>query len=447
MPDMDELQPGDLARLQSSGETLRVVRRIGGGAQAAVYLADMNGQQFALKWYAPWQDPRMARQSVANITSLIKRDKPRHDAFIWPIDMVACPQRAGYGYLMPLMRPRFTSLARLLDTAELPGFPTMIQIGINLADAFAALHRKGLCYRDISFSNVYVHPESGDVAVIDNDNVGTNGSESMVWGTWGFMAPEVVREEQPPSTETDLFSLAIFLFYLFCFGHPLDGKAVEASFNRDPRPSEQEILLKHYGREPLFIFDPDNNTNRPPQDSRTRLWWNIYPKFFRRLFVKSFTTGLNASTLTGRLAEGVWLRGLYRLRDCLRQCENCQAAIFYDAEDAGCRCWSCGTIPPPPLLLTTPGHAVVLTTGAILTGRHLKWPAAMADRVLGEVQADPLYPGALLKNLSDQAWTVRPVGEEAKEVKPGYRLLARPMTIELAGTQAVIQRAPGGHGG
>ena len=447
---MNDLQPGDMARFESSGEILHVVKRLGEGAQAAVYLAETNGrQQFALKWYASVRNPRMAEQLVANLTYLVKRGKPEHSAFIWPIDMVACPERRGFGYVMPLMAERFKSLAQLLKAAEPPGFSTLIQVGINLVEAFAALHSQGLCYRDISFGNVYVDADSGDVAVIDNDNVGENGSQGLVWGTARFMAPEVTREEKSPSTETDLYSLAIFLFYLFCFGHPLEGAAVEASYIRDDdqRSSEQEILLKHYGREPVFIFDPDNDANRPLQDAGPAFWWHVYPRFFRRLFIKSFTTGLTDPTLTGRLTQSVWRMGLYRLRDCIWQCQNCAAAIFYDPDDAGYRCWSCGTTPQPPLLLTTPGHALVLTTGAELTGRHLKWPTAIAGRVLGEVEADPRYPGVLLRNRTDEEWTVRPAGEGPKTVKPGYRLLARPMTIELAGTQAVIRRAQEAEGG
>jgi eukaryotic-like serine/threonine-protein kinase len=447
MPDMNKLRAGDTARLQSSGEIVHVGERLAEGGQGAVYLAELNGQQFALKWYEPLRNTRMAEQFAANITKLITRGKPQHRAFIWPIDMVVCPERDGFGYIMPLMDPKFRSFAQLLKAAELPSFWTLIQIGINLVDAFAVLHTTGLCYRDISFGNVYVDPDSGDVAVIDNDNVGPNGGESAVLGTAQFMAPEVIRGEKPPSIESDLYSLAIFLFFLFCFGHPLEGEAVEASYSweDDQRLTEPEILLKHYGREPIFIFDPVNDANRPLQNAPTRNWWGIYPQFFRNLFIRSFTTGLTDSSLTGRLAEGMWRRGLYRLRDCIWQCGNCAASIFYDPDDVGYRCWSCGTIPPPPLLLVTPGHALVLTTGAILTGRHLKWPAA-ADQVLAEVEADPRYPGALLRNRTEEIWTVNPVGEETKEVKPGHRLLARPMAIELAGKQAVIRYAPGGEG-
>jgi len=444
---MSELQVGDTAWLQSGGESLRVGKLLAEGGQGAVYLAEMNGRQFALKWYAPLENPRIAQQFVANINRLIERGQPQHNAFIWPIDMVVCQGRSGFGYIMPLMDARFRSFAQMLKAPELPSFWTLIQIGSNLVDAFAALHSNGLCYRDISFGNVYVDPESGDVAVIDNDNVGPNGGESMVRGTPQFMAPEVIREEALPSIETDLYSLAIFLFFLFCFGHPLEGEAVDASYSWEDnqRLSEQEMLLKHYGREPIFVFDPANHTNRPLQDAPVRNWWSIYPRFFRNLFIRSFTTGLTDPSLTGRLAEGMWRKGLHRLADCVWLCGNCEASIFFDPDDAGHRCWSCGTIPPPPLLFTTPGHALVLTTGAVLTGRHLKW-SAMADRVVAEVESDPRYPGALLRNRTEEVWTVKPVGEETKKVKPGHRLLARPMTVELAGKQAVVQRARGGEG-
>jgi hypothetical protein len=182
-------------------------------------------------------------------------------------------------------------------------------------------------------------------------------------------------------------------------------------------------------------------------DSTVRNWWEIYPGFFQKLFMKSFTTGLHDPTLTGRLTEGVWRRGLYRLADCVWQCGNCQAAIFFDPDDASHRCWGCGLVPPPPPLLTVPGHTVVLTDGAVLTGRHLKQPRA-AGQVLAAAETDPRYPGAvMLRNLTDRAWIVEPVGEEKKQVRPRQRLLVRPMIMELAGVRAEIRHGGGTKGG
>ena len=65
----------------------------------------------------------------------------------------------------------------------------------------------------------------GEALICDNDNVTIDNSPtSEVLGTSHFMAPEIVRGEALPSTKTDLFSLAVLLFYMFMFHHPLEGK-------------------------------------------------------------------------------------------------------------------------------------------------------------------------------------------------------------------------------
>ncbi len=79
----------------------------------------------------------------------------------------------------------------------------------------------------------------------------------------------------------------MFLFYLFCHGHPLEGAAVDASYNsgEPQRPSDHELLLKHFGYEPLFIFDPENPANRPNPGHPVNNWWPVYPRFFQQMFV------------------------------------------------------------------------------------------------------------------------------------------------------------------
>jgi len=109
---------------------------------------------------------------------------------------------------MPRLDPAFQSLAELLGRTRSPPFRVMINIGLHLVAAFEALHGAGLCYRDINPKNLWVDVGKGEVAIIDNDNVGTDDAEVFVWGTSGFMAPEVVRREKFPTGHTDLHSLA-----------------------------------------------------------------------------------------------------------------------------------------------------------------------------------------------------------------------------------------------
>ncbi len=127
--------------------------------------------------------------------------------------------------------------------------------------------------------------------ICDNDNVSFDNSKpGGVLGTPGFMAPEIVRGEKRPSKDTDRYSLSVLLFYLFMVNHPLEGK-LEASI----RCMDMAARVKLYGTEPVFIFDPNNKTNRPVKgihDNAT-IYWPLYPEKLRQMFTKAFTVGLN----------------------------------------------------------------------------------------------------------------------------------------------------------
>lgn len=444
---MPTLKTGDTIYMRSASNPLPVGERLGRGGQGTVYRTEINGHPMAVKWYPPSNNPTYDEKMRTSLTRLVDDGRPASAAFIWPIDMVSSPGREGYGYVMPMMESRFITCFQMIsDTeTEAPHFDIMIKIGLNLVDAFASLHGKGLCYRDINFGNLYADPKTGDVAIIDNDNVGTTGADAFVKGTLDFMAPEVMLDHAQPCTESDLYSLALFLFYLFCHGHPLKGEAVENSYNSHDRDrlTEEQLVLRHLGRNPVFIFDPNDESNRPVSGDPVANWWNVYPRFFQELFTRSFTTGLKDASLTGRLTEGVWRKALHRLSDCVWECgsEECSAGLLLDVGDLARQCWRCAKVPEAPLLLTTPGHELVLWHGAVLTGRHLKLPGR-GDDVIAEASLDSRFPGSvLLRNLTSQTWDIQVPGEEPKQVKPSQRLLLRPMKLTIAGKPASVVRA------
>ncbi len=266
---MSDLVQGDTVFLRSGQDPLVIGKVIGRGGQGTVFRTELHGLPLAVKWYRPSASETFDRRIRATLINLVDGPRPRNTAFVWPIDMVSSPGKDGFGYVMPLMESRFITCFEMLAAKKSPSFDVKIKIGLNLVDAFASLHSDGLCYRDISFGNLYVDPASGDVAIIDNDNIGTTGEETFIKGTLQFMAPEVMLNETPPRTESDLYSLALFLFYLFCHGHPLEGAAVDESYNSDERErlTDEELLLKHFAKMPVFVFDPADPSNRPAAGS------------------------------------------------------------------------------------------------------------------------------------------------------------------------------------
>src|SRR5262249_50203112 len=105
-----------------------------------------------------------------------------------------------------------------------PSNKALATAAMFLADSFLQLHAKGLCYCDVSLGNVFIDPDTGDVLICDNDNVGIDGKPPFVKGTQFFMAPEIVRNEALPDSKTDRYSLAVLLFHLFIVHHPLQGR-------------------------------------------------------------------------------------------------------------------------------------------------------------------------------------------------------------------------------
>ena len=143
--------------------------------------------------------------------------------------------------------------------------------------AFEGLHEAAMCYRDISLGTILVDADQGQIALVDIDAIAPDHSERYFGSTSPFMAPEVVRGEAPVSWRSDRHCMAVLLFFLFMHGHPLDGS------NTDPDAGdESEVALRAFGLEPVFVFDPKDDSNRPVPGDQALLWWPIYPRFVRR---------------------------------------------------------------------------------------------------------------------------------------------------------------------
>src|SRR5258706_3609412 len=160
------------------------------------------------------------------------------------------------------------------------------------------------------------------------------------------MAPEVVRRKAPRSSLTALHSLAVYLFYLFMHAHPLEGVKPDESYPwaDSSHRSETDLALRHFGTEPVFIFDPDDHSNPPRPGDPVSVWWRLYPRFFRAVFEGAFSSGLRDPSGLGRVAEGVWRRVLVLIGDCGSVC-SCQASVFFDPDDRRLRCWNCNQVP------------------------------------------------------------------------------------------------------
>src|SRR5439155_24955561 len=98
------IQPGQTLQMERGGGAVLVERRLGEGSQGVVHQARLDGAPFAVKWFRQGPGNEGMRKSI---TELIRRGRPPHRAFVWPIDLVSSDQLPGFGYVMPLLEPRF----------------------------------------------------------------------------------------------------------------------------------------------------------------------------------------------------------------------------------------------------------------------------------------------------------------------------------------------------
>ncbi len=392
----------------------RVVSMLGAGGQGEVYDVECNGKHYALKWYFK----HMATKEQKDILDkLISRGAPA-SSFLWPQDLIFRSFGEPFGYIMPLRPKHYKSIVDMMKRRAEPSFYALSKAAFNLTNGYEKLHSMGYCYRDISFGNLFFDPDTGDVLICDNDNVSANGvDDSSVYGTPRFMAPEIVVGKAKPSRNTDMFSLAVLLFYMFMMGHPLEGR-LEANI----KCMDIHAMNKLYGTDPIFVFDPDNTSNRPVKgyQDNVLIYWDLYPQYIKDLFTHSFTVGLSNPAV--RITERKWMEAFANLMNSINTC-SCGVEVFYD-ENKACSginqtCWNCGKVVRFPMCLNVGKSKVLLTKGKKIV-QHIITGDYDINTIVGTVVQNPNNPNLWgIRNESQDNWTYIKSDGQQIPVPPG----------------------------
>jgi DNA-binding helix-hairpin-helix protein with protein kinase domain len=413
------LAEGSCLQAEGLRQPLQILRPLGGGTQGQVYAVRLGDEELALKWYLPACIAR-DRQLEQRLLQAIRLGAPNGD-FLWPLALVRPSREAeglvrlrepGFGYLMPLRPAGFLGAHEHAAGQLQIGLTEVLRAAFFLADGFHQLHLKGLCYKDISLGNLFLNPSDGGISICDNDNVDVDGRDlGSVLGTPGFMAPEVLLGQAKPSTNSDLFSLAVLIFRLLTRHDPFKGQ-MELAIRCLDEPARRRL----YAEEPVFIFDPTDPRNRPnsQEHSAALITWPIYPPALQALFVQTFGLGLRQPQR--RVLTGQWTQALSRCLDGRRLCASCGQENFH-----GEHCWSCGQPLPAPAQLHTAKGVVLASAGNRLYRHHVDALAPEdLHQPLAAIVAHPEDPGVLgLRNLSGSPWRAALLDGRSLDVEPG----------------------------
>ena len=331
-------------------------------------------QPCVIKKFKPQTEPRfvkllrLIRENVTRLSREHVMDYETHkrcEEIIDPIneDCILEFEDGTFGYVMILVdMSRFVSIdAFRTQVTDIRIFCVAVK---KFAHALRSVHLAGWCYKDISPKNVYFDPKTGDVRIIDCDNISTP-ERPTVLGTPNFIAPELYQTANPrPNNESDYFSMALLLYKLFTGAHPLLGKqALEYMYTNNL--DLYSAMPRIYGTNALFVFDPNNNANsiRGYRNAQYQQYfdveiasWDSLPTGLQEAFIKTFSTGIKPEQKHMRTKEREWMA----LADDLIshhtiKCKKCQKYGFGESTTeknaqrlSGKKfCWFCGELMPP----------------------------------------------------------------------------------------------------
>lgn len=314
------------------------------GAEGEIFISQ-DGRHVLKRYWRPEPWRGQALQAIMTKYCVVKDPDVVHQQywqclFCWPDAIVKSPWfgarmpcaprdlRTLLGFLMPKYRKT------VLKPAQLGSWAGHLGIAVKLARAIRRMHLSGLCHSDLSWNNMLVDPRDGRMCLIDCDGLVVPGFlPPTVLGTPEFMAPELVARSGKPSTRTDLHSMAVLIYRMLLFGHPLEGKAF---YSKD---SEEDDRLK-YGEKALFREHPTDRRNAP-RDIRTFRSCRILGPVLQRLFHRAFVDGLQQPMQRPSAAE--WEQALVRTADRLVPCLNpaCEMKTFVFLESEGVHCPWC----------------------------------------------------------------------------------------------------------
>lgn len=411
---MAELREGAILK-SVNGATIRVEKLLGDGGQGYVYKVSYNGKPKALKWYKP-EKVKNLKWFYNNIQKNIESGSPSPQ-FLWPEDLTNWEGNT-FGYIMGLRPDDYKDFPDfLLAKEKFTVFSSMIDAAINIVCGFRSLHKKGFTYQDLNDGNFFIRPSDGAVLICDNDNVAESGENSGIKGKPRYMAPVVVTGAEKPDKFTDRFSLAVILFLLFTNNHPLEGKKVE----KQGCATEME-QYNVYGKNPVFIADPDDDSNRPLVgiNRNFQIRWPLLNNAMRSLFVQAFSKKAMTEVRSSSLPiEMIWCRTLLQYRSDLVGCPHCRNQTVLEHDKPICT--KCKKDITPIGYLSVEHYEIPIIAGSVLSQEHLNDFAKeeYSTKVIGEIIVAKNNSNVFgLKNMSDYEWRYQN-GNETKIVKKG----------------------------
>lgn len=361
--------------IDESGAVHTLSRRIGGGGQGEVWLAE--GGRRIVKLLTGLGDAAALRRQLAFVRRLDLGGL--HVAR--PIAVLRAPH-VGYvaeflGDMVPIQALLAAPPAEMLRWhIRTGGLRRRLRLLAHAGEALAGLHARGVAYADVSHHNVFVsEPVSAVEAwLIDLDNLSHESDPGRAIYTPGYGAPELVAGTAGCTSLSDAWGFSVLIWQALTLTHPFIGDLVN---DGEPELEEQAFA----GRLPWVGHATDaRNVCSTGLPSHLVLGSRLV-----ELARRTFEGGLTDRKQRPGVSE--WVDRLHAAADQTVACPGC-AGTYFVTETA---CPWCSE-PRPPITLVRiarwqPGKGLVEGATRLgqlpLTAEGLRLPRRVTQGLTG----------------------------------------------------------------
>lgn len=379
----------------------RATKILGEGGQGRVILVDSaDGEQYALKWYFKSMATSDQKATIERqVAKGVPTNESEHIQYAWPIELVENESDPhSFGYVMKLIdTTKFVPFTNIRSRASTqPNLPTLSRMCANICEAIEAIHANGLAYCDVNFGNFMFDAGNGNIVVCDNDNVVVNRGDVQVAGVHEFMAPEVALGHSTPSSETDIYSLAVLFYYLWMWEHPMEGKRTLEVYSWDI-PAK----VKFFASEAVFHFHPSDLSNAAcpeEMDLCIKKYKKCCPQKLKDAFQNSFTEGLKNPHK--RLVVKEWNNLFREIEMQTVQC-SCGAWNHISVDQNKTNCFHCDREIKHSTWIEYSirgkgKFTIPVTVGFEITSEQIDKTDANLQDVIAQIENHPKQAGALI---------------------------------------------------
>jgi len=228
---------------QIDTEHIEIIRKIGGGASASVFLAKMYGAEVAVKKWELGKKDAPPKDFKAELTVLRNL---RHENLVLFIGGFCAP---GNAFLVTeyLFNGSLDKFLQRENKKNKLSFVERVQMAIDGAKGMRYVHGSNKIHRDMKSLNLLVD-ERNSVKVADfGESRNMNFEMTQGTGTYTWMAPEVLTSKNY-TAKADVFSFGIILWEL------LTEKFPERSMQDVERGTIPDVPPEYAHKYPEFVL-------------------------------------------------------------------------------------------------------------------------------------------------------------------------------------------------